>query len=309
MYKNLSPINLRRLQVASAVGEMNSVTEAAKKLHLTPPAVTKSLKELEIGLATELFNRTSSGMFPTPAGEIFLRHAARALREIERGREEVSLISGGEGGKVVFGCTTDGSLPSVNAAMADLVARYPDIELKLVGGTFESLLRDSRSGTLDFFLGVADESLPQFNLNVEPLFDDELQIVARPSHALSQQDDVTLQDLLSYRWVLNSREGAMISELVQRFGSEGLVFRQDPVVVEPISLVRGLLQNSDLISAMMKSRVSEEVRLGQLVKLPIDLEASRQMISIIRRAEPYQSVWAKDLIDLLKRATAKLKTL
>ena len=84
MYQRLTSLNLRRVQVAVAVGEHRSVTEAAKRLNMTPPAVTKSLKELELGLATELFDRTSSGMVPTETGEVFLRHALRALHQIER---------------------------------------------------------------------------------------------------------------------------------------------------------------------------------------------------------------------------------
>lgn len=305
MYKRLASINLRRLQVATAVAEANSVTEAANRLNMTPPAVTKSLKELEMGLSAELFDRTSSGMFPTPAGEIFLRHAARALHEIERGRKEVSLLIGGEGGKVVIGSTSDAAFPSLTIAMGRLIDRRPGIDLKLVGGTFDTLLRDSRAGALDFFLGVAPKDATKFNLDVEKLYDDELRIVVRPDHALLAKDVVQLEDLLDYRWVLNSREGPLMRELHRRFDERDIPFPDEPIIVEPISLVRGLLQNSNLVSAMTKSRVSEEVALGQLKTVPVDLH-TRQTISIIRRAEPYQSTWAKELVTLLKRATAEL---
>ena len=308
MYQRLNSINLRRLQVAYAVGETRSVTEAAKRLNMTPPAVTKSLKELEFGLSTELFHRTSTGMFPTEAGEIFLLHATKALHEIERGREEVSLLIGGEGGRLTVGCTVDAARPALTRALGRILSKRPDIDLRLIGGTFESLLRESRSGALDFFLGIAPEDLVQQGLLIEPLYRDELRIVARPGHPLLEREDLSLKDLLDFRWVLNHSEGPFFDGLRESFKRQNLPYPSNPVIVEPISLVRGILHNSDLISAMTFSRVREELDLKQLIALPLEPKETHQVISVIRRSEPYQSTWSKELISLLKQATNSAAT-
>ena len=304
MYQKLNSINLRRLQVAYAVGEMRSVTAAAKRLNMTPPAVTKSLKELEFGLSTELFHRTSSGMFPTEAGEIFLIHAAKALHEIDRGREEVSLLISGKGGRLSVGCTVDAARPALTRALGRVLSKRPDIDLKLVGGTFESLLREIQSGSLDFFLGIATDGLALPGLVVEPLYRDELRVVVRPGHPLLEREDLTLKDLSDFRWVLNHSEGPFFDGLRQSFESQNLSYPSNPVIVEPISLIRGILHNSDLISAMTSSRVREELELKQLIALSLELKETHQVISIIRRSEPFQSTWSKELVSLLKRATS-----
>jgi LysR family transcriptional regulator of gallate degradation len=147
-------INIRRLQVFVAVAEHRGITNAANHLCLTPPAVTKSLRELETGLGVKLFNRTSTGMILTAAGKIFLIHSTRALKEIERGKAELTLLRGGEGGRIKFGTTVEASMLVVPKALALLVEKRPQIDVTMIGGPYEALANRVRSVALDLFLGV-----------------------------------------------------------------------------------------------------------------------------------------------------------
>jgi len=299
-------VNLRRLRAFVTVAHTRSVTEAARELHLTPPAVTKGVRELESELAVELFRRTSSGMLLTPAGEVFHLHAERALSEIEHGREEVRLLMGGVGGRVAIGATSEAAINVLPIALGRLIERRPQIEVSMAGGTFESLARGVRTGELDFFLGVAPVEGAGGNLTSEPLYSDELQVVARPGHPLASRDALGLADLAGYRWIQSTSDGPLTHLLRNSFAHAVVAFPENSIVIEPLSSMRAILRRTDLVAAATSVRVLEELELGQLIALPIPLPQTRHVVSIVRRDEAYLSAWAKELIALLKRIAGEL---
>jgi len=299
-------VNLRRLKAFVTVAHTRSVTEAARELHLTPPAVTKGVRELETELAVELFRRTSSGMLLTPAGEVFHLHAERALSEVERGREEVRLLMGGVGGRVSIGATSEAAINVLPIALGRLIERRPQIEVSMAGGTFDSLSRAVRAGELDFFLGVAPAAGASANLATESLYSDELQVVARPDHPLASLPSLGLGDLGAYRWIQSSSDGPLTHLLRASFADVGVPFPENSIVIEPLSSMRAILRRTDLVAAATSVRVREELALGQLVALPIPLPKTRHIVSIVRRDETYMSGWAKELISLLKRVSVEL---
>ncbi len=300
-------INLRRLRAFVTVAQTRSVTEAARQMHMTPPAVTKSVRELEDTLSVELFQRTSSGMLLTPVGESFHLYAERALSEIERGREEVRLLTGGVGGRVALGATSEAAIYVLPLAMGRLIERRPQIRISMAGGTFESLAREVRTGALDFFLGIAPLEGVSGNLALDPIYVDELQVVARPGHPLAACTALGLDDLKNFRWIQSSNHGPVDHLLRKSFEEAGVAFPEDTIVIEPLSSMRAILQHTDLVAAATSVRVREELELGQLVRLPVALSKTRHVVSVVRRDEAYLSVWAKELIALLKRAAAELR--
>lgn len=296
-------INIRRLQVFVAVAELRSVTGAARHLNMTPPAVTKSLRELEKGLSVELFNRTSVGMIPTTAGESFLFHATRALREITRGRDEIARLIGGESGRIAFGATVEAAMLVLPHALGKLIEKRKQIEISFAGGTYDALARSVRSGDLDFFLGVIPEEGVTGDLSVEPLYADALHVVARPGHPLAAREELTLHELTDFRWILSTVDGPLSRLMRRSFDQSGVPFPRNPVIVEPLSSVRGMLLATDLLTAVPQVRAREELELGQLIRLPVDLPGTHHVVHIVSRAEPYRSVWAKELIRLMRRSS------
>ena len=193
-------ISFRRLRALVTVARTRSITEAAHELNITPPAVTKSIRELEAFLKVDLFIRSSAGLIPTAAGEAFLLYAKRSLSEIEHGVEEVGLMLGGAGGRVSVGATSETANYIVPVALARLIRRRREMEVSLRGGTFEALAREVRAGELDLFVAVAPPRTPS-GLIVEPLYDDELIVIARPGHALTGRSGLGLKDLQNLRWI------------------------------------------------------------------------------------------------------------
>lgn len=293
-------INLRRLRAFITVAETKSVTLAAQALHLTPPAVTKSVRELEADLGVELFRRTASGMFLTAAGESFHLHSKRALVEIERGEESIRLIMGGAGGRIKFGATSEASMHILPIALGRLIEQRPQIEVEMAGGVFESLSSDVKTGKLDFFLGVTPPDGVGSDLLSEPLYFDELQVIARLGHPLASREKLTLADLSPYRWALSVQRGPTDRLLRICFEEEGLAFPENSIVIMPLTPMRAIISHSNLIAAATSVRMLEERERGQLITLPVRLPSTGHVVSVVYRKEAYLSLWAKELIVLLK---------
>src|SRR5919204_6986178 len=87
-------LQLAQLETLAAVARHGSFSHAARELHLSQPAVSMQVRQLERALGLELLERVGKRAFPTRAGEVLLAHAARAFRELQAGIEHVQQLRG-----------------------------------------------------------------------------------------------------------------------------------------------------------------------------------------------------------------------
>lgn len=126
------PVNLKELVSITAAAEHGTISRAAEKLYISQPALSRLIANVESELGTDLFKRTSEGLIPTVAGETYLRHAARIIREYKDLEAEVSHLNGMQTGRLLIGITPHlGSfaLPSLLSVYARL---FPQIEVSVV---------------------------------------------------------------------------------------------------------------------------------------------------------------------------------
>jgi LysR family pca operon transcriptional activator len=273
---------------------------------MTPPAVTKSLRELETYLQSDLFERTSKGMVLTHSGETFLSYASRALNEIEQGELEVERLTQGDGGRVSIGATVETGVLVLPKAIGDLIAKRPNMDVSLTGGRYEELSQGVRTGALDFFLGMAPDQESTKDLEFTPMYLDHLHLVARVGHPLFEKAEVTLDDVLKYRWLLTSNEGQLAKLVRSSLEVEGASLPENPLVVEPISFFRGTAQSTDLIAVVSGARLIAELELKQLKELPVSLPETKHIVGIVERNDPYRSSFAKELIHLIQKWAQEL---
>ena len=93
-------ITIRQLQVFEAVARQLSYTRAAEELHLTQPAVSMQIKQLESSVGLSLFEQLGKRVFMTQAGETMLRHAETIMRHLGTAREEMDELKGVDSGRL-----------------------------------------------------------------------------------------------------------------------------------------------------------------------------------------------------------------
>lgn len=188
----------------AAVAELKSVTAAAKRLHLSQPAVSGQLKLLSDAIGEPLYRRIGHGIELTPAGEGLLFHAhtlRRLLQQVEEYRNRLRNI---ESGVLRIGASSTIASYVLPYRLADFREKYPGIEVHISAGNTEKILSCLPALDVAFVEGPA--AIAQANSFMQSVWCmDEVVLVVRVDHELAQMGGVvSLSD--AAQWPLISRE-------------------------------------------------------------------------------------------------------
>lgn len=119
------------LQVFRHVAEARSFAEAARRLGLSPPAISKNIAELETRLGMRLINRTTRRVALTEEGRIYLDHVVRGLDALTEADNALSSSRAAPSGLLRVSAPMTVTLTQLSAAIPDFLSRYPDLKLDL----------------------------------------------------------------------------------------------------------------------------------------------------------------------------------
>lgn len=202
----------RNLRAFLAVARTGNLTAAADRIGLTQPALTKTIRRVELDFGAKLFERTTRGMFLTPAGKLLLERAERIELHYQQGKEEIQLIETGvlEEFRIAAGV-------AYHIAIApDLVKRlsleFPKtrftLQFQVAGHAMPRLM----SGEIDLVLGALDH-VPLEGLETLPLLHVEMTVYVCAESALGKAERATPQMLAGKRWVVYQRDPVMLSRM------------------------------------------------------------------------------------------------
>jgi molybdate transport repressor ModE-like protein len=298
-------LKTRHLQVFLAVAKAGSMQHAAHEVHLSQPAISKLISELEGIFGAPLFERSKHGVTATECGLALLHRAQRMLNDFETTKSEVAAIASGS-----IGCVRLGILPVVEAPMLSrtLVAlrkAVPGIMVQITDGPHTVLLSLLRKGELDCVISRLDLGSADQDLHTEKLVESPICVVANPSHPLAQEGRVSWSDLARYPWIL-PRQGAPIRTLVnQQFTDVGLVPPIPMIESTSVHLNQVIIAGTDMISVMNCDPARDYVRSRQLAILPVNFARQPPHIGVITHT-PHVSRAVNTLLSVL-RARCKEK--
>jgi DNA-binding transcriptional LysR family regulator len=164
-----SRLKTQQLLLMAALDEHRSVLRAAQSLHMTQPAASKLLHQLETTLGVPLFVRHARGVEPTEYGEILARHARTAIAELVHAQDEVAALRSGLAGHVAIGTEATSATTLVPRAVALLKQRFPQVSVSIDLAFSETLLQRLRSGSLDIAIARIENVQERAELNYEKL--------------------------------------------------------------------------------------------------------------------------------------------
>jgi LysR family transcriptional regulator of gallate degradation len=299
-----SILNGRRLAIVASLAEKRNMQAVAREFNITQPAISAALKDLETGLGVPLFARSARGLTPTLVGEIVAFHFKRVLAEVRHILPDIAASEGVLQGSITVGALPLGRTQVLPLAIAALLAAHPGLHVATVESPYDMLAASLRSGDIDFILGALRTGSEAKDLQQEVLFEDRISLITRAGHPLTHRTRINFAALLQSTWVL-SRQGSPSRELLERFFS---VARQEPPVpsVETgdLAVLRGLLLESDMVTAISAHQLRYEIREGALVVLDFPLEATRREIGISQRVGCFPSPGARALMQEIRKVVA-----
>lgn len=213
-------VTVKQLQVFVAVARSRSFAEACGLMHLSQPALSIAIKNLEEALGGRLLDRTTRSVSLTPEGEEFLPRAEQLLNEWERSLEDVSNRFALRRGRLVIAAmpTFAGTLlPSI---LARFQPRYPAINITVQDVVAEQVIDMVLKGQVE--LGVTFDPGEVEDVLFEPLFRDHFVAVLPPRHPLLAKDCLHWRDLQHSPFISLQRPSSIRKLVLDTFQEHGV---------------------------------------------------------------------------------------
>src|ERR1044071_8063128 len=175
-------VTLRQLRVFATVARHLNFARASEELHLTAPAVSMQIRELEGQLKLPLFDRSGRKVSLTMPGEYFLVHARRMLASLRDAEDLIDRLRSAQTGRVAVGMLSTAKyfLPRL---LTGFLADHPGVEVNLTEGNRQALVESLQRNELD--LAIMGRPPKELDTRAEPFAAHPLGIVASPSHRLA----------------------------------------------------------------------------------------------------------------------------
>ncbi|GAA2066078.1 pca operon transcription factor PcaQ [Streptomyces albiaxialis] len=296
-------LKFRHLVLVDALARQGTVVGAAAELHVTQPAATRSLHELEDILGVALFERGPRGITATVFGEAFTRHARAVLAQLTQAGRHVVELADADRGTVVVGTHLAGSNVLLPRAIAALKKERPYLTVVVREASPDALLLELEAGRIDFVVGRLT-SPPGERVVRRKLYDESVELVVRASHALAAREareDEVLGELLDYPWILPGPETALRREVEEFFARNGFALPENRVETTSFLTVRQLLLETDVIAVLPSLIIRDDSRIA---RLPVRLDPVGHSVGLTMWADRTLSPSAEALIRSLEETAA-----
>lgn len=294
----------RRLRTVLELARRQHMGAVADALAMSQPAVSQVVREIETSVGAALFERGARGLRPTPAGETLARQLQLALNEIRIAVDEIAAMQGLKQGEVRVGTLSLGRTYLLPVAVTRLLARHPALRISTMEAPFAALAAALRAGEIDFILGALRPPQHCLGLLREPYLEDTMSVIVRAGHPLCERRRIALRELMSASWVLPQPETPTRTLFEAALAAHGLQAPQVALETAELSIIREVLLESDMLTAISPHQFHREIRAGMLAELPVALPETRRQIGILRRADDRPSPGAQLLLQELKAITA-----
>ena len=289
----------RRLQVFHAVARLLSFTKAAEVLHMTQPAVTFQIRQLEEQFDTRLFDRAHNKVSLTEAGHATFEFAEMIFEKYSEMENSIREITGNISGSLTLGASTTISEYMLPALLGKFNAKNPEVLLKLRVSNTEGIVSMVENNVID--LGVVEGPVTNKNLLVEKCRTDDLVVVVPPEHELANKESVTVKEMLNYPFVCREEGSGTREVIIEHLKAQGLGKHALKACLELGSpeAVKGAIEAGMGVSILSSVSISKELKLNTLKMIPLDPPLSRQF-SFVRQRQKFRVRTMEELLEFAR---------
>lgn len=289
----------RRLQVFHTVAKQLSFTKAAELLFMTQPAVTFQVKQLEEHFNTRLFERAHGRITLTPAGELVLDYAERIIGLSHEMETRVSELTGKISGPLLIGASTTIAEYMLPRLLGEFKRLHPDTQARLTVANSETIEHKVAEHTLD--LGLIEAPSHNPNLVTKVCCEDNLVLICAPNSPLAKRTTVTPREVASEPYITRET-GSGTRECIDDF------FKANDVSLDEVNLsmelgsreaIKGAVAAGLGVAVVSTTTVAKEVRLGELVTVPLNPPLRRQL-SLVYPPEKFRSKLLQAFLEFIE---------
>jgi LysR family transcriptional regulator, low CO2-responsive transcriptional regulator len=281
------------------VAKQQSFSRAAEKLFRTQPAISAQVRLLEQGCGEKLFDRSGKKVLLTPAGEILSRYAQKMLGLEKEALQAIAELNQTPRGKLYIGANEATCLYVLPKTFARFKHLYPLVQISIYRNFSHKIVQKVQENAVD--LGIV--TLPQTanNMEIIPVFRDEVQVVVPKNHPLAKKRSVTAKEVAHHPLILpKTGHTRVVIDRLLRDHREHVQISMELASVETIKKFVGAGLGISLIS---RTYAQPEVAAGVLKLIPLEGQKIHRELGLIYRRDRYLSLPAKVFIEVVREST------
>jgi DNA-binding transcriptional LysR family regulator len=289
-----------KLKVFCTVAEMKSFSKTSEIIHLTQPAVSLQIQALEEIYETKLFDRSSSTVTLTPAGEVLYKYAKEILALYATAEKVIGKLTGLVKGSITIGaCSNIGNylLPSV---ITDFGKTHLKTKIQLLVSNTKRVVELLNSGNID--IGIVEGDVVRQKMVVKKLISDELLLIVSPNHPWAKKKEVSISDLTKEPFIFREA-GSGTRQMMEKFLSRHGITPQDmkvSIVLGSTEAIKDAVENGLGVSIISRWAARKENKYGTLRLLSLKEEKMVRDFSLIINKNSVSSYALDEFLTFLK---------
>ncbi len=289
-----------KLKVFCTVAETKSFSKTSEIIHLTQPAVSLQIQAIEEKYETKLFDRSSSTVTLTPAGETLYKYAKEILALYASAEKTIGKQTG-----ITKGCITIGAgsnignylLPSI---ITEFKAAHPKVKIYLIVSNTKRVIELLNAGNIN--LGLVEGDASKQKMNVRKLLSDELLLIVSPEHPWAKKKEVPISDLIKEPFILREA-GSGTRQIIEKIlGRHGVTINDMRIssILGSTEAIKDAVENGLGVSIISRWAARKESRYGTLKLLNLREEKMVRDFSLIVHKNSISSGALEEFLTFLK---------
>ncbi len=278
-------MELGQLEAFIEAARRGNFRQAAEALFISQPSLSARISLLERELGERLFERLGRGVRLTPAGQLFLPYAERALETLRQGRETLAAVRRSAAGTLQVGCARVIGTYVMPEILTAFRRRHPQVEVHIRTGRSSEILQLVVDQTIQ--IGLA-RALNHPLVWTRRLYDEEIVLVTHPAHPFARAGVATIEQVAEEPLILYDR-GSSYFVLIEQVCHEAGIIPRVEMVLDSVEATKRMVERGLGISFLPRSSIREEIKTGRLrvVELADGHRVFLPTAVMVRRAASY----------------------
>lgn len=293
-----------RLKVFNTVAKRLNFTKAANELHITQPAVTKHIKEIELNLNIKLFERNGTKIKLTKAGEILLKYTEEIFSVYQNMEFEIGQLQEKQKGTLRLGASTTIAQYVLPPILAEFRKRFPEIQLSLVIQNSEKIEELLSNHKID--VGLIEAKIKNRTFHYFPFIKDEIVLVSRQNHPISSKISIKIDDLKNIPLIFREPGSGTLETIDLALKAKNIKLNElnTEIQLGSTESIKSYLLHSDALAFLSIQSIIQELKNNTLTVIDVrNLLIERDFSFIIPEGE--QSKLVNLFIDFCNRYNLK----
>ncbi|WP_042878003.1 LysR family transcriptional regulator [Cupriavidus necator] len=258
-----------------AVVEHGTFSEAARAVHLTQPALSRSIRALEDELKAQLFDRGARRARLTVFGELVADRARRMRLEERQLRRDLDLLRGGEEGAIAIGVAPAPAALLLTPFLIHMAQAHPRIKVRTETGATSALLEALRNETIDAIVGDAYVLRAADDIDLEPLGELPAGLVCRAGHPILRKRRVDIEAIRAYPVATTTLSTVVSRQLAELWGPGAAPDKLFTLHCDNLDMLRSVTLATDTLLFGVLSITRQERAAGLMAEVPMPPDPRR----------------------------------